>query len=66
MVDDPLEHIVANFAGYYAGVVNTQFTEVNTSTTWQIINVQANCDIITLDSGLNEAYLKIITKKGRN
>ena len=33
---------------------------VNTSTTWQIQNVQAKCDIIALDSGLNESYMKLL------
>ena len=36
------------------------FTNVNTSTTWQIQNVQAKCDIIALDSGLNESYMKVV------
>ena len=33
---------------------NAAFTAANTSTTWQIQNVQVKCDIVSLDSGLNE------------
>ena len=40
--------------------MNTQFTKGNTCTTWQIINVQAKWDIIALDSGLNESYIKLL------
>ena len=36
------------------------FTNANTSTTWQIQNVQVKCDIVSLDSGLNESYIKLL------
>jgi hypothetical protein len=36
------------------------FTNPNTSTTWQIQNVQVKCVLVTLDSGLNESYIKLL------
>ena len=60
-VDDPLEPIVRNFANHICGGASaTLFTNVKTSTTWQIQNVQAKCEIIALDSGLNECYMKLL------
>jgi hypothetical protein len=32
------------------------FTTVNTSTSWQIRNVEAKCDLITLDNALDNSY----------
>ena len=56
LVDDPLEPIVLNLANYIGGgAPATGFTNVNTYTTWQIQNVQTKCNIIALDSGLNES-----------
>ena len=53
LVDDPLDPIVSNMN--YVG-----FTSINASTTWSILNVQAKCDLVTLDSGLNESYSKVL------
>ncbi|MFM7989881.1 MAG: hypothetical protein ACKPKO_62265 [Candidatus Fonsibacter sp.] len=36
------------------------FTAANTSTTWEILNVQVKCDLVTLDSGLNVSYIKLL------
>ena len=55
LVDDVAEPIVSNLAH-----ATTGFTNAATSTTWQIHNVQAKCDIIALDSGLNESYIKLL------
>ena len=62
LVDDPLDPIVSNFPNYQAGVAAPAiaFTNVNTSTTWQIQNVQVKCDIVSLDSVLNESYIKLL------
>ena len=55
LVDDPLDPIISIFTSYEAGVaapVNA-FTNANTSTTWQIQNVQVKCAIVSPDRGLN-------------
>ena len=65
LVDDPLDPIISIFTSYWAGVaapVNA-FTNSNTSTTWQIQNVQIMCASVSLDSGLNESYMKLIEKE---
>ncbi len=36
------------------------FSTVNCSTAWSILNAQVQCDLITLDSGLNESYVKLL------
>ena len=61
MVDDLLGRIVSN--GAFA---NEGFTVVNTSSTWQIQNVQAKCDLVALDSGLRESYIKLAEEEGKN
>ena len=55
LVDNFEEPIVSNL-----GYATTGFTNAATSTIWQIQNVQAKCDIIALDSGLNESYIKLL------
>ena len=61
MVHDLLGRIVSNVAFANAG-----FTAVNTSISWQIQNVQAKCDLVTLDSGLHESYVKLLEEEGTN
>ena len=53
LFDDPLDPIVSNMN-------HVGFTANTTSTTWSILNVQAKCDIVTLDSGLNDSYIKLL------
>ena len=36
------------------------FIALNTASTWPIINAQVKCDLVTLDSGLNESYIKLL------
>ena len=36
------------------------FAVANTSTTWQIVTVQAQCDLAAFDSGLHESYIKLM------
>ena len=62
LVFDPLDSIISNFANYQGCVAipANAFTNPNTSTTWQIQNVQVKCDLVTLDSGLNESYIKLL------
>ena len=61
LVDDPLDPIISNFANHALGnAPASAFTNANTSTTWQIQNVQAKCDIVSLDSGLNKSYIKLL------
>ena len=53
LVDDMQDPIISNLnhAGFTAG---------NTPLTWSIINAQVKCDLVTLDSGLNESYIKLL------
>ena len=62
LVFDPLDSIISKFANYQGCVAipANAFTNPNTSTTWQIQNVQVKCDLVTLDSGLNESYIKLL------
>ena len=53
LVDDVNDPIISN-------VGNAGFTALNTSTTWQVVNVQAKCDLVTLDSGLNKSHIKLL------
>ena len=41
-------------------VGNAGFTALNTSTTWQVVNAQSKCDLVSLDSGLNKSYIKTL------
>ncbi|MFM7980282.1 MAG: hypothetical protein ACKPKO_13290, partial [Candidatus Fonsibacter sp.] len=36
------------------------FTTGNNSTVWAILNAQVKCDLVTLDSGLNDSYVKLL------
>ncbi|MFM7979989.1 MAG: hypothetical protein ACKPKO_11805, partial [Candidatus Fonsibacter sp.] len=36
------------------------FTAANTAKTWEILKVQAKCDLVTLDSGLHDSYIKLL------
>ena len=61
LIDDPLDPIVPNFTNYQAGVAApANALHANTSTTWQIQNVQIKSDIVSLISGLNESYIKLL------
>ena len=61
LVDDPLDPIISYFANYaLGGAPASAFTNANTSTTWRIQNVQAKCDIVSLDSVLNASYIKLL------
>ena len=61
LVDDPLGPIISNFGNnVVARLPANAFTNVNTSTAWQNQNVQVKCDLVTLDSGLNESYIKLL------
>ena len=53
LVDDAQDPIVSN-------MVVQVLAAASTSTTWQIQNVHAKCDFVTLDSGLNESYIKLL------
>ncbi|MFM7987464.1 MAG: hypothetical protein ACKPKO_49945, partial [Candidatus Fonsibacter sp.] len=41
------------------------FTNGNKSTAWSILNAQVKSDHVTLDSGLNESYVKLL-EEGNN
>ena len=60
LVNDPLDPIMSNDNKYVsAGFPAGAFTNVNTSTTWQIQNAQVKFDLVSLDSGLHESYIKL-------
>ena len=58
LVDNPLTPIVSHMGAQ-------GFADTDTSTQWQIMNVQLKCDLVTLDSGLNESYIKLL-EEGKN
>ena len=53
LIDEPSDAIISSMG-------KQGFAAANISTTWQIMNVQAKCDLLTLDSGLNESYVKLL------
>ena len=61
-VDDPLDPSISNSTKYQTGVAlpANAFTNANTSTTWQSQTVQVKCDLVSLDRGLNESYIKLL------
>ena len=64
LVDDPTLPIIstttANTAVMEGSVDMGNFLAANTSYTWSIQNAMVKCDLITLDSGLNESYAKVL------
>ena len=57
LVDDPLEPII------YGGVAPSPetahvFYDNNSSNQWSILNVQAKCDLVTLDNSYEEDFFK--------
>ena len=52
LVHDSTEPIVS----YLSGLATDDFKADNTSLLWQIQNVQAKCDICTLDNQLDNSY----------
>ena len=54
LVDEATVPIVSHFADIAA---NAGFADANASTAGQMQNV---CDLIALDSGLNESYIKLV------
>lgn len=65
LVDDPEEPIIyggaAAIAGFAALAANS-FTNTNTSNTWSILNVQAKCDLVTLDNSYEEDFFKSLSE----
>ena len=57
-VDDSTLPIVSTETSTRAA--GTNFAAANLSTSWQIQNAMVKCDLITLDSGLNESYAKVL------
>jgi hypothetical protein len=65
LVDDPnlpiVSGVTANRTAQDVGGVEVgKFTDANTSLSWIIQNAMVKCDLITLDSGLNESYAKVL------
>ena len=66
LVDVPLDPIISFFTNKQAGAAlpANAFTNAITSTTWQIQKVQVKSDLVSLDSGVNESYIKLL-KEGK-
>jgi hypothetical protein len=64
LVDDSTLPIISGTTSNTAimdGTVDMgNFLAANTSYTWSIQNAMVKCDLITLDSGLNESYAKVL------
>ena len=61
LVDDSSLPIVSTVTTNRAGgAAASNFADANTSKSWQIQNAMVKCDLITLDSGLNESYAKVL------
>ena len=58
LVDNGTDPIISHASNY--GDVDHDFTDVNTSYARSIQHVQAKCDLTTLDSGLNDSYVKLL------
>lgn len=58
LVSNALDPILSSVTatGVFANIPNLEFNTANTSTTWQIRNVEAKCDLITLDNALDNSY----------
>ena len=55
LVANPLDPIISDLD-------HNGSNDGHTSTTWEILNVQAKCDLVTLNSGLNDSYIKLLEK----
>ena len=61
LVDEALDLIISVFWKYAVRALpGGAFTYVSTSKTWQTQNAQAKCDLVSLDSGLNKSYIKLL------
>ena len=58
LVSNALDPILSSItaSGILPNIANLEFNTSNTSTTWQIRNVEAKCDLITLDNALDNSY----------
>ena len=58
LVDDPTLPLISNVTANKEALVDdvdmANFLAANSSYTWSIQNAMVKCDLITLDSGLNE------------
>ncbi|MFM7984553.1 MAG: hypothetical protein ACKPKO_35025, partial [Candidatus Fonsibacter sp.] len=52
--------LVDNAADPLVRLQGTIFTQGNNSHLWSILNAQVKCDLVTLDSGLNESYVNVL------
>ncbi|MFM7990430.1 MAG: hypothetical protein ACKPKO_65045, partial [Candidatus Fonsibacter sp.] len=52
--------LVDNATDPLVQVQGNMFTNGNKSTAWSISNAQVKCDLVTLDSGLNDSYVKLL------
>ena len=56
LVDNATDPIISGTTTYTNALTN--FTAANASYEWPLVNVQAKCDLITLDSGWNDSSVK--------
>ena len=45
------------------GGTHVNFLAANTSYDWTVLNAQAKCELITLDSGLNESSVEMFRRR---
>ena len=53
LIDNPADAVAGNLA---------PFTNANNSLLWELRNVQVKCDVISLDSSVNESYHEVLMK----
>ena len=63
LASDPIINRVSAYPDI--GGVVTKFTSANTSHDWSILNVHVKCDLVTLDSSLQNSYAEHVLS-GKN
>ncbi len=62
LVDDPLDPIIYTGVARPAGNLGNSFYTDVTSNSWSLLNVQAKCDLVTLDNSFEESFYKSISE----
>ena len=62
LVDNPLDPIITQGGRPDAGAIANGFYTDVASVSWSILNVQAKCDLVTLDNSFEESFYKSISE----
>jgi len=62
LVDSPLDPIITQGRRPDAGAIPNGFYTDVASVSWSILNVQAKCDLVTLDNSFEESFYKSISE----